>query len=105
VGRGIGTSDLFTSLFSLSRFLPMSPALCFCSTISCPSNLMPTMDYSHWVSIGMVVARIHRTNYSECFHTHAGGRFMMKHMPTEISTGFPLNNIGLLQQASQTQVG
>ncbi len=26
-------------------------------------------------------------------------------MPTEISTGFPLNNIGLLQQASQTQVG
>lgn len=75
MGRGIDTSDLFTSLFSLSRFLPMSPALCFCSTISGPSNVMPTMDYSHWVSFGMVVARIHRPNYK------------------------------LLQQTSQTQVG
>ena len=94
MGRGIDTSDLFTSLFSLSRFLPMSPALFFCSTISGPSNLMPTMDYSHWVFIGMVLARIHKTNCSECFHIHPGGRFMMTHMPTEISTGSHLNNIG-----------
>ncbi len=105
MGRGIDTSDLFTSLFSLSRFLPMSPALCFCSTISGPSNVMPTMDYSHWVSFGMVVARIHRPNYSEYFHIHARGRFMMIHMPTEISTGFHWYNTELLQQTSQTQVG